>query len=60
VFSCILGKAMVYTCGIFHEVPNFASDYGGDHAASANDGQLEQAQFNKMNMLCDKVPFGPF
>jgi len=26
VFSCMLGKPMVYTCGIFHEIPNFASD----------------------------------
>ena len=26
VFSCMLGKPMVYTCGIFHEMPKFASD----------------------------------
>jgi len=32
VFSCMLGKPMVYTCGIFHEMPKFASD---DHKVSA-------------------------
>ena len=26
VFSCMLGKPMVYTCGIFHEMPKFAAD----------------------------------
>jgi cyclopropane fatty-acyl-phospholipid synthase-like methyltransferase len=56
VFSCILGKAMVYTCGIFHEVPEFASSgHDGDYAASAADGTLEEAQFNKMKMICDKL-----
>ena len=56
VFSCIMGSAMVYTCGIFHKMPDFASDtYNGDYKASASDNQLEVAQFNKMNMICDKL-----
>lgn len=56
VFSCMLGKAMVYTCGIFHEVPQFASSgHDGDYAASANDGELERAQARKMDMICDKL-----
>jgi cyclopropane fatty-acyl-phospholipid synthase-like methyltransferase len=56
VFSCMLGKAMVYTCGIFHEVPQFASSgHDGDYAASANDGELEKAQGRKMDMICDKL-----
>lgn len=56
VFSCILGRPMVYTCGIFHEMPKFASDYyNGDYVASATDGALEDAQNNKMDMLCDKI-----
>jgi len=56
VFSCILGKAMVYTCGIFHKMPNFASDtHNNDYEASREDGELEDAQFNKMNMICDKL-----
>jgi cyclopropane fatty-acyl-phospholipid synthase-like methyltransferase len=56
VFSCILGKAMVYTCGIFHQVPEFASSgHDGDYAASADDGTLETAQYNKMKMICDKL-----
>ena len=40
VFSCILGKAMVYTCGVFHSIPKFASD-GVSYSASAADGSLE-------------------
>lgn len=45
VFSCMMGKAMVYTCGIFHTVPGFASDkYKGDYKASAGDSALEVAQ----------------
>lgn len=56
VFSSMLGKAMVYTCGIFHSVPGFASDkYKGDYKASAADGTLEIAQVNKMSMVCDKL-----
>jgi len=54
VFSCILGKAMVYTCGVFHSIPKFASD-GVSYAASAADGSLELAQGNKMSMICDKL-----
>lgn len=56
VFSCILGKAMVYTCGVFHKIPEFASTgFKGDYAASAADGTLEEAQRNKMDMVCQKV-----
>lgn len=56
VFSCILGRPMVYTCGIFHQVPQFASSgHNGDYSASANDKTLEDAQTNKMDMLCDKL-----
>lgn len=56
VFSCILGTPMVYTCGIFHKMPRFASDFHkGDYAASRDDGELVQAQFNKMNMICNKL-----
>jgi len=56
VFSCILGRPMVYTCGIFHEMPQFASTgHDGDYAASANDKSLEDAQTNKMDMICDKL-----
>eukprot|EP00960_Hanusia_phi_P077710 768732-Hanusia_phi.AAC.4 len=56
VFSSMLGRAMVYTCGVFHQVPSFASDsYQGDYAKSAADGTLEEAQFNKLNMICDKL-----
>ena len=36
MFSAMLGVPMVYTCGIFHEMPKFASDaYKGDYAKSA-------------------------
>jgi len=56
VFSCILGKAMVYTCGIFHSVPEFASSgHDGDFVASRDDGSLVTAQDNKMDMICDKL-----
>jgi len=56
VFSCMLGKSMVYTCGIWHEMPQFASTgYRGDYAASASDGELEKAQLRKLDMLCDKL-----
>lgn len=56
VFSCILGRPMVYTCGIFHELPQFASSgHDGDYTASANDRTLEDAQTNKMDMICDKL-----
>lgn len=54
VFSCILGKAMVYTCGVFHKIPKFASD-GLTYKQSIEDGSLEQAQANKMSMICDKL-----
>jgi cyclopropane fatty-acyl-phospholipid synthase-like methyltransferase len=56
VFSCIMGKRMVYTSAVFHKIPEFASSgHNGDYAASAADGTLEEAQDNKMSMLCDKV-----
>merc|ERR1711966_410907 len=56
VFSAMLGGPMVYTCGIFHEMPKFASDgYKGDYAKSAADGALEEAQHNKLQMVCDKL-----
>lgn len=56
VFSCFLGKAMVYTCGIFNKMPQFASTgYDGDYAASGADGELEKAQMRKMDMICDKL-----
>lgn len=56
VFSCILGRPMVYTCGIFHGMPQFASSgHKGDYHASANDKSLEDAQTNKMDMICDKL-----
>lgn len=56
VFSCILGRPMVYTCGIFHQVPQFASSgHDNDYLASATDGSLEDAQNNKMDMICDKL-----
>jgi len=56
VFSCMLGKPMVYTCGIFHEIPKFASDaHKGNFLASAKDGALEEAQHNKLQMICDKL-----
>jgi len=56
VFSAMLGVPMVYTCGIFHEMPKFASDgYKGDYAKSAADGALEEAQHNKLQMVCDKL-----
>lgn len=56
VFSCILGKSMVYTCGIFHSMPTFAStSHKDDFVASRDDGELEAAQFNKMSMVCDKL-----
>ncbi len=53
-FHAFMGDAMVYTSGIFKEVPQFASDHG-DYTASAADGTLEQAQFNKMQAICDKL-----
>lgn len=56
VFSCMLGKLMVYTCGIFHQVPQFASSgYKGDYAASGADGELEKAQTRKLDMVCNKL-----
>ena len=53
-FHAFMGDAMVYTSGIFKSMPKFASDHG-DYAASAGDLTLEQAQFNKMQAICDKV-----
>lgn len=38
-FASFLGPAMVYTSAVFH----------------GTDQTLEQAQFNKMNMICDKL-----
>ena len=38
-FACFLGESMVYTSGVFH----------GTHQT------LEQAQFNKMSMICNKL-----
>lgn len=53
-FHAFMGDAMVYTSGIFKSIPQFASDHG-DYAASASDLTLEQAQFNKMQAICDKL-----
>ncbi len=56
VFSCMLGRSMVYTCALFETAPFFASDvYDGDYARSAADGSLEAAQHNKMRTICDKL-----
>jgi len=38
-FNAFLGPSMVYTCGIFHNL----------------DQSLETAQFNKMNLICEKL-----
>ena len=53
-FHAFMGDAMVYTSGIFKSIPQFASDHG-DYTKSANDLTLEQAQFNKMQAICDKL-----
>jgi cyclopropane fatty-acyl-phospholipid synthase-like methyltransferase len=42
-FACFLGDAMVYTSGVFH----------GTHQS------LEQAQVNKMDMICNKLQIKP-
>ena len=48
VFACIMGKRMVYTSGVFHKIPEFASSgHNGDYAASAADGTLEEAQVRR-------------
>jgi hypothetical protein len=48
----MLGVPMVYTCGIFHEKPKFASDgHAGNYKKSAGDGALEEAQHNKLQMV---------
>lgn len=53
-FHAFMGDAMVYTSGIFKFIPQFASDHG-DYERSASDLTLEQAQFNKMQAICDKL-----
>lgn len=52
-FHAFLGDAMVYTCGVFKSLPSFGEAVG--YSRSAADGALEQAQFNKMNMICEKL-----
>jgi len=42
-FACFLGPSMVYTSGVFH----------GTHQT------LEQAQFNKMSLVCNKLQIKP-
>lgn len=54
IFASFLGKSMLYTCGIFEGVPEFASDHGS-HEKSASDGTLEKAQTKKLDMICDKL-----
>jgi len=53
-FHAFMGDAMNYTSGIFKEIPKFHSDHG-DYQKSAADGTLEQAQFNKNQVICDKL-----
>merc|ERR1711871_913652 len=52
-FHAFMGDSMVYTSGVFKSVPSFGDEIG--YAASANDGSLEQAQFNKMQLICEKL-----
>lgn len=56
VFAAMLGQTMTYTCAIFGEVPQFASDaYDGDYHASASDGALERAQHRKIEKICERL-----
>lgn len=52
-FHAFMGDSMVYTSGVFKQLPKFGDTLG--YAASAADGTLEQAQFNKMQLICEKL-----
>lgn len=61
-FRAFLGNAMVYTSGVFKSIPEFGSAVAKGltskavtYEASASDGALEQAQFNKMQLVCEKL-----
>jgi len=65
-FRAFMGNAMVYTSGVFKSMPSFGAPEAAamsgklgkgamSYAESASDGTLEQAQFNKMQLVCEKL-----
>jgi cyclopropane fatty-acyl-phospholipid synthase-like methyltransferase len=59
-FAAFLGPRMVYTSGVYYECPVWTPATDGKSPAKQTGGtSLEEAQDNKMSLICDRLQLKP-
>lgn len=58
-FRAFLGPRMVYTSGVYYDCPKWEPSKNGKPAKHIGGTKLEEAQDNKMSLICDRLQLKP-